>query len=367
MAEVRRREVPDAPRVWHIDAMWGTIKKAAWLRRGAVALAVTFVGGGPAVAQDDAGFQAYLTTLRSQALAQGVTQRTADAVFPTLTLNERVIALDRAQPGATNNTVPAFAPYKAQHVDAARISRGRSAYQAQRFRLERIERETGVPESVMVAIWGHETNYGSYTGNFDLLRSLATLAYEGRRRSLFAGEFIAGLKILDRGVSREQLKGSWAGAMGNPQFLPSIYLRLARDGDGDGRADIWNSPADTLASIGNYFVDAGWRAGQPWGVAVSVPPQFDRSQVRNRLVSPRCPRVFERHSGWRTIAEWRALGIVPQGGRFPADSVMATLLEPDGQGATAYLLTSNYRVILDYNCSNFYALSVGLLADAVER
>ncbi len=347
--------------------MWGTIKKAAWLRRGAVALAVMFAGGGPAVAQDDAGFQAYLTTLRSQALAQGVTQRTVDAVFPTLMLNERVIALDRAQPGATNNTVPAFAPYKAQHVDAARISRGRSAYQAQRFRLERIERETGVPESVMVAIWGHETNYGSYTGNFDLLRSLATLAYEGRRRSLFAGEFIAGLKILDRGVSREQLKGSWAGAMGNPQFLPSIYLRLARDGDGDGRADIWNSPADTLASIGNYFVDAGWRAGQPWGVAVSVPPQFDRSQVRNRLVSPRCPRVFERHSGWRTIAEWRALGIVPQGGRFPADSVMATLLEPDGQGATAYLLTSNYRVILDYNCSNFYALSVGLLADAVER
>ncbi|WP_422396675.1 lytic murein transglycosylase [Sphingomonas ginsenosidivorax] len=347
--------------------MWGTTKAAVWLRRSAIVLAVTFASGGPAIAQDETGFQAYLATLRSQALAQGVTQRTADSVFPTLTLNERVIALDRAQPGATNNSVPAFAPYKAQHVDAARISRGRSAYQAQRFRLERIERETGVPESVMVAIWGHETNYGSYTGNFDLLRSLATLAYEGRRRSLFAGEFIAGLKIIDRGIAREQLKGSWAGAMGNPQFLPSIYLRLARDGDGDGRADIWNSPADTLASIGNYFVDAGWRAGQPWGLAVSVPPQFDRSQVHNRLVSPRCPRVFERHSGWRTIAEWRALGVVSQGRSWPGDSVMATLLEPDGPGATAYLLTSNYRVILDYNCSNFYALSVGLLADAVER
>ncbi len=353
--------------MWHITLMWGKTKAAAWLRRSAIVLAVTCAGGGPAVAQDEAGFQAYLVTLRSQALAQGVTQRTADAVFPTLTLNDRVIALDRAQPGASSNTIPAFAPYKAQHVDAARISRGRSAYQAQRYRLERIERETGVPESAMVAIWGHETNYGSYTGNFDLLRSLATLAYEGRRRSLFAGEFIAGLKILDRGISREQLKGSWAGAMGNPQFLPSIYLRLARDGDGDGRADIWNSPADTLASIGNYFVDAGWRAGQPWGVAVSVPTQFDRSQVRNRLVSPRCPRVFERHSGWRTMAEWRALGIRPQGAGLPADSVMATLLEPDGPGATAYLLTSNYRVILDYNCSNFYALSVGLLADAVER
>ncbi len=348
--------------------MWGGTKAAAWLRRGALTLTAVLAGSGPAQAQDEGGFQTYLMTLRQQALAQGVTTRTADAVFPTLTLNDRVIALDRGQPGsATTSAVPAFAPYKAQHVDAARIGRGRSTYQAQRARLQRIEAETGVPESIMVAIWGHETNYGSYTGNFDLLRSLASLAYEGRRRSLFASEFIAGLKMLDRGVAREQLKGSWAGATGNPQFLPSIYLRLARDGDGDGRADIWNSAPDTLASIANYFANAGWRAGQPWGVAVSVPAGFDRSRVTNRLVSPRCPRVFERHSGWRTMAEWRAQGIVPQGGIWPRDDVQATLLEPDGPGATAYLLTSNYRVILDYNCSNFYALSVGLLADAVER
>ncbi len=343
-------------------------RAAAWLRNGVLGVIAMVSAVGPAAAQDDAGFQAYMTVLRQQALAQGVSLRTADAVFPGLTLNPRVIELDRAQPGTTNaSAIPAFAPYKVQHVDAARIARGRQTYQAQRSRLQRIEQQTGVPESIMVAIWGHETNYGSYTGNFDLLRSLASLAYEGRRRSLFAGEFIAGLKMLDRGVTREQLKGSWAGATGNPQFLPSIYLRVARDGDGDGRADIWNSPADTLASIGNYFTDAGWRAGQPWGIAVSVPAGFDRSQVRNRLVSPRCPRVFERHSGWRTIAEWRALGVSPQGARWPGDTVMATLLEPDGPGATAYLLTSNYRVILDYNCSNFYALSVGLLADAVER
>ncbi len=341
---------------------------ATWLRRGALGLAFVLASGGPASAQTDTAFDAYMTTLRQQALADGVSARTADAVFPTLTLNQRVIDLDRGQPGAaTVSAIPAFAPYRAQHVDAARIARGRQNYQAQRYRLERIERTTGVPESIMVAIWGHETNYGSYTGDFDLLRSLASLAYEGRRRALFAGEFIAGLKMMDRGVSRSQLKGSWAGATGNPQFLPSVYLRVARDGDGDGRADIWNSPADTLASIGNYFVDAGWRAGQPWGLAVGVPAEFDRSQVRNRLVSPRCPRVFERHSGWRTIAEWRALGLVPQGRAWPADSVLATLLEPDGAGSTAYLLTSNYRVILDYNCSNFYALSVGLLADAVER
>ena len=324
--------------------------------------------GGSAVAQEEAGFQAYLPQLRAQAIREGVRPTTVDAVLPTLTYSARVVELDRGQPGNPQSTaIPPFAPYKARHVDAARIGRGRTAYANNRARLARVEATTGVPESIMVAIWGHETNYGSYTGDFDLLRSLATLAYEGRRRALFAGEFVATLKIMDRGISRETLKGSWAGATGNPQFLPSIYIRLAKDGDGDGRADIWNSQADTLASIGNYFVNAGWRAGQPWGFAVTVPASFDRAGLRNRLVSPRCPRVFERHSNWRTMAEWRALGVVPQGRAWPADTVLATLMEPDGPGQTAYLLTGNYRVILDYNCSNFYALSVGLLADAVER
>ena len=321
-----------------------------------------------AQAADEDGFQAFLGTLRAQASAQGVTRATLDAVLPGLTLNDRVVALDRQQPGSNPNAAPPmFAPYRIAHVDAARIGRGRAKWQQQRTRLARIEAETGVPESIMVAIWGHETNYGSYTGNFDLLRALASLAYDGRRRELFTGEFIAALKMIDRGVPREQLKGSWAGATGNPQFLPSIYLRVARDGDGDGRADIWNSDADTLASIANYFVDAGWRRGQPWGIAVTVPSGFGENLLANRLVSPRCSRVFARHSGWRTMAEWRAMGLVPQDGQWPAGDVLATLLEPDGPGKTAYLLTGNYRVILDYNCSNFYALSVGLLADAVEH
>lgn len=322
-----------------------------------------------ASAQDDAGFQAYLPALRQQALAQGVKAATVDTVLPTLTFSQRVVDLDRAQPGNTETptSFTPFAPYLASHVDAGRIGRGRAVYQRNRGQLSGIERSSGVPEAITVAIWGHETNYGSYTGNFDLLRSLASLAYEGRRRSLFTDEFIAALKMIDRGVPRERLKGSWAGATGNPQFLPSIYLRLARDGDGDGRVDIWTSEADTLASIGNYFAQAGWRPGQPWGIAVTVPPGLNIGDIRNRLVSPRCPRVFQRHSGWRTMAEWRAVGLVPQGSGWPADDVLATLFEPDGRGATAYLLTGNYRVILDYNCSNFYALSVGLLADAVAR
>nr|WP_093011775.1 lytic murein transglycosylase [Sphingobium sp. YR768] len=323
---------------------------------------------GPAQAQDSGDFRTYLESLRPKARAMGIRDATLDSVFPTLTANPRVIQLDQSQPGGgAYSPIPSFEPYRRQHVDAARISRGRVAYQANRARLARIEAETGVPEEIMVAIYGHETNYGSYTGDFDLIRSLATLSWEGRRRSLFEPELLATLKMLDNGVPRSRLVGSWAGATGYPQFLPSVYLRIAKDGDGDGKADIWTSEADALASIANYFVQSGWRKGQPWGVAVSVPAGFNRASVLAKTEPARCPRVFNRHSRWLSMAEWRKLGLFPNSGVWPADGVMATLLEPDGPGKTAYLLTSNYRAILDYNCSNFYALSVGLLADAVKQ
>lgn len=336
------------------------------------AAALALCIGAPGAAQDDAGFQSFLQQqVRQRALAEGVSARTLDQILPTLTFNPRVIALDRSQPGGNPNApasaIPAFAPYRAKHVDAARINRGRAKYQALRPLLSRVEAQTGVPESIMVAIWGHETNYGAYTGDFDLIRSLASLAYEGRRRELFTGELIATFKMIDRGVPRETLKGSWAGATGYPQFLPSIYLRLARDGDGDGKADIWRSEADALASIANYFVNAGWRPGRPWGVPASVPRSLDRAAVNARVTSPRCPRVHDRHTRWLTVAEWRDKGVIQAGGQRLRDDELVTLLEPDGPGATAYLLTGNYRVILDYNCSNFYALSVGLLADAVAQ
>ncbi|MEJ7927116.1 lytic murein transglycosylase [Sphingobium sp. AN641] len=344
------------------------------MRSSLLALLLAFgsVAGAVALPADTSaqgdGFQSYLESLRPKARAMGISDATMNAAFPTLTSNSRVIQLDQSQPGGSfDSPIPAFEPYRLKHVDAARIGRGRTAYAANRARLARIEQETGVPEEIMVAIYGHETNYGSYTGDFDLLRSLATLAHEGRRRALFEPEFLATLKMLDNGVPRSRLVGSWAGATGYPQFLPSVYLRLARDGDGDGRADIWTSEADALASIANYFVNAGWRRGQPWGVAVSVPADFDRSHIRALTNPARCPRVFNRHSRWLSIGEWRRMGIVMSGGRTLDNDVMATLLEPDGPGRTAYLLTSNYRAILDYNCSNFYALSVGLLADAVAR
>ena len=315
------------------------------------------------------GFQAYLPQLRAQAERAGVTRRTLDIAFANLEFSSRTVELDRQQPGGTagNPAIPPFAPYLREHVTPALISRGQNRYAANLSRLRDIGRRYGVDPSIMVAIWGHETSYGAVTGNFDLLNSLASLAYEGRRRQLFAEEFIATLKMMDRGFSRSQLKGSWAGATGYPQFLPSVYLRLGVDGDGDGRANIWSSETDALASIANYLSNAGWKPNVRWGFRVSVPSGFDRSRLATRLVSPRCTRVHDRHSRWLTMAEWKGLGLVSQTGYWPADTELASFIEPDGPGRPAYLLTTNYRTILDYNCSNFYALSVGILADAIAR
>ena len=315
------------------------------------------------------GFADYLPRLRARALAAGVRPGTIEQVFPSLTFSSRTIELDQAQPGGTagSSATPPFEPYRQRHVNAALIAGGQRRYQNNYGRLQEIGRRYGVEPSILIAIYGHETSYGAVTGNFDLLNSLASLAYEGRREELFASEFVAALKMLERGVPRSRLKGSWAGATGYPQFLPSVYLRLAVDGDGDGRSDIWQSEPDALASIANYFAKSGWKPNTPWGVAVSVPAGFNRAAVANRLRAPRCPRVFERHSRWMTVGEWRRMGIRILGGNAPRDGEMASLIEPDGPGRTAYLLTTNYRTILDYNCSNFYALSVGLLADAVKR
>ncbi|HMO76939.1 MAG TPA: lytic murein transglycosylase [Sphingopyxis sp.] len=337
-----------------------------------VASAWSVAASAPLMAQNsgDAGFDAYIQSLWPKAQAKGVSRATFDRVTAGLRYNARVVALDRDNLGAppsANAPIPAFAPYRARHVDAARINGGRRVHDRLLPLLSRIEARTGVPTSIMIAIYGHETAYGQVTGNFDLPEALATLAYEGRRRSLFEPEFIATMQMVEQGVPRSVLKGSWAGAFGYPQFLPSVYLRVAEDGDGDGKAEIWSSEADAIESIGAYLRNAGWRAGQPWGVAVRVPDGFNRARVASRLEPTRCPRVFQRHSRWRSMAEWRADGIQPIGGRWPGDHIQATLLEPDGPGKTAYLLTGNYRAILDYNCSNFYALSVGLLADEIDR
>ena len=348
--------------------MKNAVKRGFWA--AAVAVGIFLPAGVPETgrlsAQSGMDFRSFAAQLGQQAVAQGVRQATVNAVIPTLQFNELAVRLDRAQPGGTpNGPIPKYAPYRASHVDAARISGGRAKYQQLRPFLARVERETGVPELIMVAIYGNETNYGKITGNYDLLEALATLAYDGRRRALFTEEFIATLKLLDRGIPRWKLRGSWAGATGYPQFLPSMYARLGKDGDGDGRIDIWTNEADALASIANYFVNAGWRPNVAWGVPVRFAPGFSPDSYPPRTVAPRCQRVHARHSQWKSVAEWKRLGVEPIRQKL-RDSDQAMVFQPDGPGTSAWLLTGNYKVILEYNCSNFYALSVGLLADAVE-
>jgi len=314
------------------------------------------------------GFEAYKIWLVGRARQAGVRETTIRYI-PGLQLKPRVMELDRAQQprASTSRSFAPFAPYRRDHVSSVLISRGQSRYSAHWPRLSQIQTRYGVDPAVLMAIYGHETSYGSVTGGFDLLEALATLGYEGRRRAYFEAEFLAALKLIDQGVPRYRLKGSYAGATGYPQFMPTVALRLRADGDGDGFADLWSNEDDAFASIANYLRDAGWKPNVPWGTAVRTPATLNRSAIRSRVTAQRCPRVFQRHSRWMTVAEWRSLGVVPAGYTRLAQNELTALIEPDGPNGTGFLLSNNYRVILDYNCSNFYALSVGLLADAIAR
>ena len=311
----------------------------------------------------NAQFAEWKAAWRRAAIARGIPAATVDSFIADIEPNQRVIDLDQRQPGTT--AAARFDSYLARQVDTARIKGGSSAANRMAPTLASVQARTGVPGSILVAIWGLESAYGNVTGNFDVPTSLATLAWEGRRAKLFTGELNAALDIVNKGLApRSALKGSWAGAMGQPQFLPSSYLQYAVDGDGDGKADIWNNEADTLASIGNYFQQKGWKPGLSWGNIVTIPAGFDRAAVVNPEKPKTCIRPLERHSRWMPISQWKALGIT-SANPFPDENVMATLIEPDGAGQGAYLATGNYRVIMEYNCSNFYALSVALLSDAI--
>ena len=310
----------------------------------------------------------YKLRLAALARQQGVREGTIQSNVFGLTKNERIIELERTEPVARSSggVVGALAPYLNSHVTGSLISRGRDNYAANYTALRGLETRYGVDPAVLMAIWGVETSYGTVTGSTDLLQALASLGYYGRRRDFFENEFVATLKLIDQGVPRWRLKGSWAGATGYPQFMPSVVLRLRADGDGDGYADIWSSELDGLASIAMYLRDAGWKPNIPWGIPVRTPADLNRAAIVSRTTAPRCPQVYRRQSRWLTMREWRALGVTQIGRSLP-ENEMASLIEPDGPDARAYLLTTNYRAILDYNCSNFYAISVGVLADAIAR
>ena len=310
----------------------------------------------------------YKVRLAALARLQGVSEATIQQNVPGLTINQSAIQMERTEPVARSSggVVGALAPYLRAHVTSSLINRGRRNYSDLYEGLRSISDRWGVDPAVLLAIYGHETSYGLVTGSNDILQVLASLGYYGRRRAFFEDEFIAALKLIDAGVPRWRLKGSWAGATGFPQFMPSVALRLRVDGDGDGGANIWSDELDGLASIAAYLRDAGWKPNVAWGIPVHTPATLNRAAIVSRMTAQRCPQVYRRQSRWLTMREWRALGVTPIGRSLP-ENELAGLIEPDGPNATAYLLTTNYRAILDYNCSNFYAISVGVLADAIAR
>lgn len=320
----------------------------------------------PAVTAQDAvsgrpPFAEWLAALRVEAIASGISEATVEAALATVREpNPVVVARDRRQP----ERVQTLDQYVAQWLTTRTTATARRKRTEHRDLLGRVEATYGVPASIVVSIWGLESNFGRFTGTYPTVPALATLAYDPRRSTLFRRELFDALRIVDQGhVTLANLKGSWAGAMGQPQFMPSSYLRHAEDFDGDGKADIWSNTADVFASIGNYLKAAGWTSGTRWGREVSAGREaLDRIEREVPMRSTGCAALRELTEP-RPLSTWTALGVRLAGGSaLPDVDLAASLVRGEKR---QFLVYANYLAVLDYNCSNAYAIAVGLLADKI--
>ncbi len=295
------------------------------------------------------GFAECVARLGEQARVRGLPAELVDGVVDALEYQPRVIELDRTQPEFSQT----FAAYLRIRVTEERVERGRKLLARHAGLLDRLTREFGVPGRYLIAFWGLETNYGSFLGSMSTLDSLATLACDPRRAEFFSDQFLTGLELLQRVSLRpEQMRGSWAGAMGHTQFMPSVYLEHAIDGDGDGRIDLWGSEADALASAANYLSNLGWYPGERWGREVQCPADFPwhESGIDRR----------------KPLDQWAALGVRrADSGPLPLAELDAALLSPMGYRGAVFLVYRNFDVIMRWNRSQAYALSVGILADRI--
>jgi len=294
-------------------------------------------------------FAGFLAGLRAEARRAGISAVTLDRALAGLAPNAKVLERDRHQPEFTMT----WAQYRALLITDKRIETGRAAVRDNRALLAAVQARFGVGPAVVTGIWGLESSFGTQTGDFHVVDALATLAWEGRRASFFRPELMAALKILDHGdVTPARMTGSYAGAMGQPQFMPTSFLRYAVDFEGNGKRDIWTSRADVLGSIANYLAQSGWRAGETWGQAVTLPAGFDTGAAGREARRP--------------LAEWARQGVRPTAGRWWATAeTTAAVLLPDGAAGEAFVVYPNFAAIRRYNPSDFYALAVGLLGDAL--
>lgn len=294
-------------------------------------------------------FEEWRSLLRSDAIAAGIDAELFDRAFAGITLDPKVVSADSSQPEFTR---PVW-EYIDGAVSVTRVAQGRLLKAQHRPTLKAIRSTYAVDHEVLIAIWGLESNFGSNIGNHNVIRSLATLAYDGRRQAFWRSQLLAALQILQAGDSSVQgLIGSWAGAMGQTQFMPTTFNQHAVDFDGDGRRDLWRSAPDALASAAHYLQASGWENGQPWGFEVTLPQGFDYA-----LADPEIRR---------SLAQWRAMGINPVRTVEANEQSKASLFLPAGHRGPAFLLLNNFRSILKYNNSTAYALAIGLLSDALD-
>ena len=303
----------------------------------------------PALA--DAKFEAFIqNTLWPRAKAAGIPRKLFEAAFEGITEPDpAVLKLAANQPEFTSTT----SAYLQKAVTPIRIETGQTKKAEEEKLLAAIEAKYQVDRHILLGIWGMESNFGKDKGSMSVIRSLATLAYSGRRKDFGNEQLIAALKILQKGlVKPDNFNGSWAAAMGHTQFIPTSYLSYAVDWTGDGKRDIWNSKEDALASTANYLAKAGWRNDRPWGWEVTLPKGFNKALIGRR--------------NWRTVAEWQKLGVErADGGKFGSTKADAFVMVPQGVDGPRFLVTKNFLAIMDYNISHSYALAVGHLADRI--
>ena len=302
--------------------------------------------GAPASSQES--FPGFVARVWAEARRAGIREATLAAAFAGVQPNQRVIELDQHQPEFTLT----WPEYLARVLPQARLQTGRERYAEERGLLARVSERYGVSPGVIMGIWGIESNFGEKQGKFRVVEALSTLAWEGRRAGFFRGELLDALRILDAGdVTPERMLSGYAGALGQPQFMPSSFLRYAVDFDGDGRRDIWADRGDVLASIANYLARNGWQPGAPWGQPVRVPPEAAALAGRD---------------GRRPLAEWTRLGVRrADGTAFTRGDAAGALVVPDGIApGDGFMTYANFGVIRRYNPSDLYALAVGLLGDS---
>ncbi|MDC1115665.1 lytic murein transglycosylase [Alphaproteobacteria bacterium] len=303
----------------------------------------------------DADFDMWLNDLRKDAIADGISSETLDAALTDVALIPRVIELDRSQPEFTLT----FAQYLERVVPVSRQKRAQARREEHRAMLDEIGAKYGVQPRFIVALWGIETDFGRVQGGFKVIPALVTLAYDGRRSKFFRKELMDALHIIEDGhISAANMNGSWAGAMGQSQFMPSSFRQYAQDYNNDGKKDIWDTQSDVFASAANYLSSVGWRSDMTWGRLVSLPS--------DGIASPSKAMALHDNKTKKLLPEWSKLGIKSaDGSALPTRPLKARLVMPDGADGPAYLVYANYEAILRWNRSNYFAIAVGTLADSM--